>query len=56
MTRKKTIYEALCDKLGRAPTNEEIKADIQRIGDEALCSLAAQGKLSHQRRRRRGGS
>lgn len=33
--RKPTIYEALKDKLGREPTNEELKTDFNRILQEA---------------------
>lgn len=54
----KTIYQALAEKLGRAPTNAELKADVQRILEESLVELATKGKLSHQKRskhrRRRG--
>lgn len=46
-----TIYEALRNKLGREPTNAEIKADVQRILTEALVERAERGKLSHQRRK-----
>ena len=46
-----TIYEALRAKIGREPTNAEIKAEMQRIRDEGLQERAAAGKLSHQRRR-----
>jgi hypothetical protein len=49
---KQTIYEALRQKLGREPTNAEIKADVQRILEEAMVDRAERGKLSHQRRRR----
>jgi hypothetical protein len=49
----KTIYQALCDKLGREPTNEEVKADVRRIMEEALVEVAQAGRLAHQRRRRR---
>lgn len=30
-----TIYEALCERLGREPTDAEIKSEIQRILREA---------------------
>lgn len=30
-----TIYEALCAKLGRAPTSIELKAEVKRIIAEA---------------------
>jgi len=45
-----TIYEALKAKLGREPTNAEIKQDVQRILDEALIDAATKGKLRHQRK------
>ena len=48
-----TIYEALKAKLGREPTNAELKADVKRIGEEALIGMATNGKLPHQRKRRR---
>lgn len=51
--RKPTVYEALQTKLGRTPTNEEIRADMKRISDEVLVELAAKGKLQHQRNRKR---
>jgi hypothetical protein len=51
--RKPTIYEALAAKLGRTPTNAELKADVERIKREAYEELARAGKLPHQRRRRR---
>ena len=35
MVRKPTIYEALRDRLGREPTNAEVKADVKRILREA---------------------
>lgn len=44
-----TIYEALAAKLGRTPTNAELKADVQRIKTEVLVSLAGKGKLRFQR-------
>lgn len=46
---KPTIYEALRSKLNRAPTNAEVKAEIERIKTEALIELANKGKLKHQR-------
>ena len=49
---KPTIYEALREKLGREPTRAELKAEVRRIGDEALVQLASAGKLRHQRKRR----
>lgn len=52
MTDKPTIYEALRDKLGREPTNAEIKADVKRILEDGLIELASKGKLRHQRRRK----
>ena len=48
---KPTIYEALRDKLKREPTNEELKADVQRILTEGLIERATAGKLPYQRKR-----
>ncbi len=47
--RKPTIYEALVTKLGRQPTHAEIKADVKRILQSAIVSLAEKGKLRFQR-------
>ena len=47
--RKPTIYEALKEKLGREPSNAELKDDVQRIKDEVLVELASKGKLKFQR-------
>ncbi len=49
---KPTIYEALRSKLGREPTNPELRADVDRIKREALIDVATRGKLRHQRRSR----
>jgi hypothetical protein len=46
-----TIYTALKQKLGREPTNAEIKAEVQRIKTEALIEAATAGKLAWQRKR-----
>lgn len=51
MKMRVTIYAALAAKLGRIPTNAELKADVQRILREGLQEMAANGKLPHQRRR-----
>lgn len=48
--RKPTIYEALAIKLGRVPTNAELKADVKRILEEGLVELASKGRLSFQRK------
>lgn len=48
--RKPTIYEALTAKLGRIPTNAELRADVERIKREAIRELASKGKLPHQRK------
>jgi hypothetical protein len=45
-----TIYSRLAAKLGRMPTDAEVKADIARIRQDALIELASQGKLPHQRK------
>jgi hypothetical protein len=47
-----TIYEALRKKLGRRPTNAELKADVDRIKREALVGQANKGKLAHQSAKR----
>lgn len=52
MHKEPTIYEALRDKLGREPTPQEIKDDVHRILQDAMCERAEQGKLPHQRRKR----
>ena len=49
MMRKPTIYEALAEKLGREPTNAELRADVNRILVEGAQERAAKGKISHQR-------
>jgi len=43
MTRKPTIYEALRAKLGREPTNEELKSAVAHMPDllSALRALLA---------------
>jgi hypothetical protein len=46
--RKPTIYEVLAEKLGRTPTNAELKADVERIKSEVLVDLAGKGKLRFQ--------
>lgn len=48
--RKPTIYEALAAKLGRNPTNAELKADFNRILTEGMVEMATAGKLKHQKR------
>lgn len=48
--RKPTIYEALRGKLGREPSNAELRADVRRILDQGLIEMAEAGKLAHQKR------
>lgn len=48
---KPTIYQALAAKLGRTPTNAELKAEVGRILREGTQEMAAKGKLPHQRKR-----
>ena len=48
---KPTIYEVLRDKLGREPTNAELRADVARILDESYCERAERGQFRHQRKR-----
>ena len=50
--RKPTIYEALREKLGREPTNAELKADVERIKEEVLVTADTHGKLPHQRKKK----
>ncbi len=50
MARKPTIYDALESKLGRVPTNAELKAEVERIKREVVVELAGKGKLRHQRK------
>ncbi len=50
---KPTIYEALKVRLGREPTNAELKADVVRILEDGLVERATAGKLPHQQRRHR---
>jgi hypothetical protein len=45
-----TIYAALKMRIGREPTNAELKAEVQRIKEAALIETAQKGKLPHQRR------
>jgi hypothetical protein len=44
-----TIYNVLARKLGRAPTNEEVKAHIRRNFDEVSVDMAGKGTLRFQR-------
>ena len=46
-----TIYEALKAKLGREPTNAELRAEVQRIKEAVFVEAAGRGKLPHQRRK-----
>jgi hypothetical protein len=46
-----TIYQALATKLGRIPFNFEIRAEVERIKQDALAELASAGKLNYQRRK-----
>lgn len=47
-----TIYEALRGRLGREPSNAEIKAELARIQDNTLIENATAGELSWQRKRK----
>lgn len=49
--RKPTIYEALKARLGREPSNAELKEDFRRILREGMVEQAERGKLRHQRGR-----
>jgi hypothetical protein len=46
-----SIYSKLAAKLGRQPTNAELKADWNRILEEGMVKRAGKGQLRHQRRR-----
>lgn len=46
-----TIYAVLRAKLGREPTNAELKADVLRILEDGMIARAEQGKMQHQRKR-----
>jgi hypothetical protein len=52
--KKPTIYEALWTKLGREPTNAELKDEVGRIKADAIVELAGRGQPSHQKKRRAG--
>jgi hypothetical protein len=45
-----TIYESLIRKLGRKPTNAELRDEVQRIKQEAYVMAATRGKLPFQKR------
>jgi hypothetical protein len=47
--QKLTIHEALAAKLGREPTNAELRTGWERILTEAMQERAAKGTLVHQR-------
>lgn len=47
-----TIYEALKARLNREPTHAEIKAEVQRILDEALIDAARLDKHPYIRQNR----
>lgn len=44
-----TIWNVLARKLGRAPTDAEAAAEVQRILDTATIELADQGRLRFQK-------
>lgn len=46
-----TIYNRLAARLGREPTDAEVRAELNRIMTEARVAMAEQGKLPHQRKR-----
>ena len=50
MMRPPTIYEALRAKLGREPSNAELRADVHRILADGTRELAEAGKLRYQRK------
>jgi len=46
-----TIWNRLAARLGREPTPDEARAEVQRILAAALVTTAEQGRLPHQRKR-----
>jgi hypothetical protein len=46
-----TIHNRLKARLGREPTNAELRDEVRRILSESTCERAEQGKMRHQRRR-----
>ena len=50
MTRPPTIYEALRDRLGREPTNPELKSEWDRLLTKFSVERAEHGLLPHQKR------
>lgn len=46
-----TVWNRLAVKLGREPTAEEARAEVQRILFKACLEAAESGKLAHQRKR-----
>ncbi len=46
-----TIANKLAARLGREPTNEELREEVRRILNDGLVELAGRGKLPHQRRK-----
>jgi hypothetical protein len=45
-----TIHNRLKARLGREPSNAELRAEVSRILSEAERERAEQGKMRHQRR------
>lgn len=46
-----SIYEALKLKLGRTPTNAELKSEVKRIVNDAWAEQARRGQLAYQKKR-----
>ncbi len=44
-----TIWGKLAQRLGREPTNDEAKAEVERILTEGMVDRAGKGKLWFQR-------
>lgn len=49
--QKPTVSLSLAKKLGREPTNAELRAEVGRILDEVATKLAEASRLPHQRKR-----
>lgn len=45
-----SIYDSLAKRLGRKPTNDEVRAEVRRIIREAYEDVAQAGRLPHQRK------
>lgn len=49
---RRTIWQALAERLGREPSHAEACAEVRRILSDVTIERATAGKLPHQRKRR----